>query len=132
MTLNTSLLMAGALSALVVVADQIVSTWDDGQLLLAWVALWSVVFAALALSAEVAFGWYAQLQAAWKDWSAAAAQRASDAQTWRIAQTDPRLMAELQAARYRAEALADETGEPAPEWPFTNMPPYRPVRRYWP
>lgn len=127
-----SLLLAGALSALVVVADQIVSTWDDGQLLLAWVALWSVLFAALALSAEVAFGWYAQLQQAWGAWSATAAQRASDAQTWRIAQTDPRFMVELQAARYRAEAQAEEAGQPAPEWPFANMPTYRPVRRQWP
>ena len=127
-----SLLLAGALSALVVVADQIVSTWDDGHLLLAWVALWSVLFAALALSAELVFGWHAQLQQAWKVWSATAAQRAADAQTWRIAQTDPRFMADLRAARYRAEALADAAGEPVPEWPFANMPPYRPVRRYWP
>ena len=126
------LLLAGALSALVVVADQIVSTWDDGQLLLAWVALWSVLFAALALSAELVFGWYAQLQSAWGHWSAAAAQRASDAQTWQIAQTDRRFMAELQAARYRAEALAEEAGEPVPAWPFATMPAYHPARRNWP
>ena len=127
-----SLLLAGALLALVVVAEQIVSTWDDGQLLLAWVALWSVLFTALALSAELVFGWYAQLQLAWGQWSAAAAQRASDAHTWQIAQTDPRFMAELQAARYRAEALAEEAGEPVPAWPFVNMPTFHPARRTWP
>lgn len=127
-----SLLLVGALLALVVVAEQIVSTWDDGQLLLAWVALWSVLFTALALSAELVFGWYAQLQSAWGKWSAAGAQRACDAQTWQIAQTDRRFMAELQAARYRAEALAEVAGDPAPEWPFDNMAAHRPVRRYWP
>ena len=127
-----SLLLASAVSALVVVADQIVSTWNDGQLLLAWIALWSVLFAALALSAEVAFGWYARLRSAWEAQSAAAAQRASDEQTWRIAQTDHRFMAELQAARWRAETEAQEAGEAAPEWPFAHLPATRYVRRYWP
>ncbi|MEO6624426.1 MAG: hypothetical protein ABIN37_06300 [Burkholderiaceae bacterium] len=127
-----SLLLAGGLSALVVVADQIVNTWDDGRLLLAWVALWSVLFAAIALSAELVFGWYARLKSAWKAQSVAAAQRAADVQTWRIAQTDPRLMAELQAARLRAESLALEAGEALPDWPFAHAPTHRPVRRYWP
>ena len=71
------LLLAGALSALVVVADQIVSTWNDGPLLLAWVALWSALFAALALSAEVAFGWYTRFQTIWNARRAAAAAAAA-------------------------------------------------------
>lgn len=117
-----ALLLAGALSALVVVADQIISTWNDGQLLLAWVALWSVLFAALALSAEVVFGWFARFQLAWKDQRAAAARRAADLQIWRVAQTDPRCMAELQAARFRAECKAEEAGAARPQWPFAHMP----------
>lgn len=125
-----ALLLAGALSALVVVADQIVSTWNDGQLLLAWVALWSVLFAALALSAEVAFGWFARLHLAWTAGRAAAAQRAADLQTWRVAQTDPRFMAELQAARFRAEWQAEEAGEALPLWPFADMPATPQERRY--
>ena len=127
-----ALLVAGALAALVVVADQIVRTWDDGQLLLAWVALWSVLFAAFALSAEVVTGWYARLTSAWRAHAATSAQRASDAQIWRTAQSDPRLMADLQSARLRAESRAQEAGEAAPRWPFADLPTTQPVRRYWP
>ena len=48
------MLLAAAVAALVVVADQLVSTWADGHLFLAWVALWVVVFAGMALFASTA------------------------------------------------------------------------------
>ena len=41
--------LAGAFSALVVVADQVVSSWADGQVVLAWIGLWVVLFGAVAL-----------------------------------------------------------------------------------
>jgi len=43
------MLLAAAVAALVVVADQLVSTWADGHLFLAWVAMWAVVFASMAV-----------------------------------------------------------------------------------
>ena len=58
------------------------------------------------------------------------ASRAADLQTWRIAQTDPRFMAELQAVRFRAEWKAEEAGEALPQWPFADMPAKAPERRY--
>ena len=44
-------LLAAMVAALIVVADQLIETWADGHLLLAWVALWGIAFAALALLA---------------------------------------------------------------------------------
>lgn len=40
-----ALLLAAAVAALAVVADQLIETWMDDHLFLAWVALWAVVFA---------------------------------------------------------------------------------------
>ena len=45
------MLLAAVLSALLVVAGQVIDTWTDGHLLAGWVALWTVAFAALALLA---------------------------------------------------------------------------------
>ena len=36
-------------SALLVVANQVIDTWTEGHLLAAWMVLWLVAFAALAL-----------------------------------------------------------------------------------
>ncbi len=121
-----AMLLAGAVSALVVVADQIISTWTDGHLLMAWVTLWALVFAALALFAEATRDWSASVIAGFEHWSQARAQRANDERYWAIAQADPRLMADLQAARLRAEREALAAGEPLPYWPFADMPTHRP------
>jgi len=40
-----ALLLAASVAALAVVADQLIETWLDNHLFLAWVALWAVVFA---------------------------------------------------------------------------------------
>ena len=45
------MLLAAAMAALLVVADQLIETWTDGHLLAGWVALWTVVFAGMALLA---------------------------------------------------------------------------------
>src|SRR5690554_3661834 len=46
-----ALLLAAVVASLVVIADRLISTWADGHLLLAWVVLWAVVFAGMALFA---------------------------------------------------------------------------------
>lgn len=115
-----AMLLAGAVSALVVVADQVISTWADGQLLLAWIALWALVFAALALFADATRGWSASATAAFEAWSRARAERANDERIWAVAQSDPRFMADIQAARLRTERAALEAGEPLPHWPFAD------------
>ena len=48
----SALLLAAAIATLIVVADQLIDTWADGHLMLAWVILWALVFAGLALFAD--------------------------------------------------------------------------------
>ena len=121
-----SMSLAGAVAAFVVVADQLISTWTEGHLLMAWIALWTLVFVAATLFAEATRGVSARLIARLDAWSLARAQRASDERIWAVAQSDPRFMAELQAARLRTETAALAAGEPLPAWPFYNMPHHRP------
>lgn len=126
------MLLAGAFSALVVVADQVVSSWADGQVVIAWIGLWVVLFAALVLFAEASRGWADSVLRWVEDWSQARARRAQDEHTWRYALSDPRFMSELQIARCRAEEEALEAGEAAPAWPFSHMPTHATGRKFMP
>ncbi len=122
-----ALLAAGAVSALLVVADQIVSIWAEGHILLAWVVLWALVFASVALFAEATRRWTDKLGATLQAWSLAAEQRLADERVWSVAQSDPRFMADIQAARLRAEREALDAGLPQPHWPFADQPNQRVV-----
>ncbi len=97
------MLLAAVVAAVLVVADQLVDTWADGHLLLVWVALWSVAFAALALLAKPLRQLACVAAPSLARWSAARAQRRSDAIMWRVAQQDSRVMRELQLAAWHAE-----------------------------
>ena len=97
------MLLAAVLAAFVVVADQMIDTWAEGHLLAAWVALWAVVFAAVGLFAGVSKSVAIQLKTGLDRWAASAAQRRADERLWAIAQTDVRLMSELQIAMTRGD-----------------------------
>ena len=97
------MLLAAMVSALVVVADQLIETWADGHLLAAWVALWLIGFVALAMFAAPARRLAAGAVAALNAWSARTAMARADARLWKIAQADPRVMAELNAALARSD-----------------------------
>lgn len=96
------MLLAGAMGALVAVADQVIDTWADGHLLAGWVAMWVVAFIALALMATP-FHWASNAIARWVE--ASRTQRI-EAQMWEYARHDPRVMEELKMAmaRHHAEA----------------------------
>lgn len=98
----SAMLLAAMVSALIVVADQLIVTWVDGHLMVAWVALWVVAFTAMALFAGSAHKVAVTTMAALDAWSQRVAKQRADQRMWHIAQSDPRLMAELQAARQRA------------------------------
>ena len=89
------LLLAAVLAALLVVADQLIDTWADGHLLAAWVALWTVAFAGLALLAPALRKMSASLASAFARWAAVAKQRRAEEAMWEYAHRDPRIMAEL-------------------------------------
>lgn len=99
----SALLLAAAIATLIVVADQLIDTWADGHLMLAWVLLWAVVFAGLALFADSARGLARRTVAALDDWSRSLAEARADMRLWEMARHDQRLMSELIAARDRAE-----------------------------
>ena len=98
-----AMLLAAIVAAFVVVADQMMDTWADGHLLAAWVALWAVAFAAVGLFAGVSKTMAIQMKQGMDCWSARMAQRRSDERLWAIAQTDARLMSDLQSAISRSD-----------------------------
>lgn len=108
----SAMLLAAMASALVVVADQLIDTWADGHLLAAWVALWAVGFAALAIFGGAARQLAVTAVEAFNAWSRRVAQTRADERFWAIAQTDPRVMADLRMVIQRnQEEAAATTGQ---------------------
>ncbi|WP_382163454.1 hypothetical protein [Hydrogenophaga sp. ANAO-22] len=105
------MLLAAVVAAMVVVADRLISTWADGQLFLAWVFLWVVVFAGMALFADTARSLARRAVVSLDGWSQALAEARAETRLWEMARMDHRLMNELMAARARA---ADESEVEAP------------------
>ena len=93
-----TLLLAAIVAALLVVANQLVETWTEGHLLTAWIAMWAIGFAALAMWAAPARRAAAALRNGLKTWAAARKQAAEDEKLWNIALTDARVMADLSRA----------------------------------
>ena len=98
-----TLLLAGGVAAFVSVADQMIDTWADGHLLTAWVILWAVAFAGLALFADAARTFAARISLGLQQWTRRLAQERADAHLLNTARQDPRVMADIQAALSRAE-----------------------------
>ena len=93
-----SLLLAAIVSALLVVANQVIDTWSEGHLMAAWMVLWLVAFAALALLSAPARRAAAALRAGFAGWAESRRRAAEDERTWQVAIRDPRIMAELSHA----------------------------------
>lgn len=108
-----AVLLAAMVAALVVVADQVVETWADGQLMLAWVLLWAVAFAGIALLAPMSKRFAASMIRALDAWSRRVARSRSDDRLWEMALQDPRVMADLRAALTRAASEPDTDMETA-------------------
>jgi hypothetical protein len=100
----SAMLLAAMVAALVVVADQLIDTWADGHLMAAWVALWVVAFAAVAVFAGSARQLAVTTMNSLDAWSAKLAKQRADRRMWTVAQSDPRLMAELTAAIERSQS----------------------------
>ena len=95
------MLLAAAMAALLVAADQVIDSWVDGHLLAAWVALWTVTFAALALLATP-LRKVSNTGAAWVSaYLLARRERRQEEQMWELARHDSRVMAELRMASIR-------------------------------
>lgn len=90
-----TLLLAAIVAALMVVANQVVETWTEGHLLAAWIVMWTVAFAGLALLALPARRAVAGLSAGLKAWGEARHAAAEDDKMWQVALTDARVMADI-------------------------------------
>jgi hypothetical protein len=98
------MLLAAMVSALLVVADQLIDTWAEGHLMLAWVALWVVGFAAVGVFAGAARQLATTVVQSLDAWSARSAQSRADERLWASALADPRIMADLNAAISRSRS----------------------------
>lgn len=120
-------LLAAIVSAVFVVADQIIANWADGHLLVAWAGLWALGFVALVLLGGTVRRFSGRLIGALDAWAAARAQRRADERLWAIARTDPRVMADLQAAFTRADAEPTDTAAASVARSTTPRAPLRPA-----
>ena len=93
-----TLLLAAIVAALLVVANQVIDTWTEGHLLAAWIVMWTVAFAALALLASPARRASLGLSTGLRRWAAARRQAAEDEKLWQVALTDARVMADISRA----------------------------------
>jgi len=126
-----SILVTGGLSAVIVVAEQVVTALTDGHLLLAWVAMWLIVFGLLATFSDAIRTWPAQWLAHRTARRHTATQRAEDERTWAAAVADPRLMAELDSALLRAQREALANGQEMPHWPFADRSSTKSMATRW-
>ena len=95
--------LAAIVSALLFAANQLMETWADGHLMAAWIILWAVVFAALAMLATPIRNIVKQFKAfdgsaMYAAWSARRKARLSDEKMWNYARQDNRLMADITRA----------------------------------
>lgn len=98
--------LAAIVSALLFAANQLMETWADGHLMAAWIILWAVAFAVLAILATPIRNTVRQVKAfdgsaMYAAWSARRKARLSDEKMWNYARQDNRLMADI------TRALAD-------------------------
>ncbi len=95
--------LAAIVSALLFAANQLMETWADGHLMAAWIVLWAVAFAALAMLATPIRNTVLQVKsfdgsAMYAAWSARRKARLADEKMWEFARHDNRLMADITRA----------------------------------
>jgi hypothetical protein len=103
-----TLLLSAVAAAVMVVAYQVMDSVAEGHLMVVWIALWAVAFAVLASFAGTARNAAVRIKAGLDAWSRSMAASRADERMWSVAQSDPRVMADLRIAVTREEA------EPAP------------------
>ena len=104
-------LLAAVISALLFAANQMMESWADGHLLAAWMVLWTVAFAAMAMLASPIRTAVQQIKnidgsAMYAAWSARRKARLADEKMWDFARHDSRLMADITRALGDTEEAA--------------------------
>ncbi len=104
-----NLLLAAGVAALVVGVDQLIDNWAESHVVAAWLALWAVAVLAIVVLRGLTRHLAQNLMTGLDAWSAHVARSRADERLWSMAQSDPRLMSDLQVAMDRAS----ETQGPA-------------------
>ena len=110
-----NLMLAAGVAALVVGVDQMINSWAESHLVAAWLALWAVAVLAIVVLRGLTRHLAQNLMTGLDAWSAHVARSRADERLWSMAQSDPRLMSDLQVAMDRAS----ET--PAPAHDLENL-----------
>ena len=97
-------------AALLAVAYGVMDSAEEGHLLVMWMVLWAALLAVLALLAPAVKG-------SFDAWSGRRAQGRADQRLWAMAQQDPCIMADLQLALLRENALAGGAKRHLGHWP---------------
>lgn len=106
------LLLAAIVSSLLVVADKLMSSWNEGSLLAAWLVMWVVAFVALALFADTARAASGSIIGMMRSVARHQAARRADAQLMAYAKADPRILRDLQAIVSHQEGEAIQKAAP--------------------
>ena len=108
---GVALLLGSALAAAVIaVAYEVMDSADESHLLMIWMGLWIALFAALAFFATTLRAAGQQVKCSLDGWSRRFAEARADQRLWVIARQDSRVMADLQSAMSRSEAVEDVVG----------------------
>ena len=107
----TAALLAGVTALAVVLADRYISVLSENYIMAAWLMMWAVVFVAFVGLRPAARRLALRLQALGNRYAAYLAEQRSQARFLDMAQRDPRIMAELNAARARSANQCDTFDE---------------------
>jgi hypothetical protein len=83
--------------------DQMIDDWAETHVLASWLALWAVAVLAIAALRGVSRVLAQNVMTQLDGWSAHVAHRRSDQRLWAMAQTDSRMMRDLQTAMDRTD-----------------------------
>lgn len=98
----------------VVLADRYLSVWTDGHVVAAWLLMWAVVFAVFVATRTPSRLLAVRVKRGLDQMAARAADRRAERRFEQLAKSDPRIMAELQAARARAQEAQEYSEALAP------------------
>ena len=116
-----ALLLCAVIAAVLVVGYQVMDSVAEGHLLVLWIAMWLISFAALALLSGTVNRLIEMTRSGLDGWAQRQARDRADQRLWRMAQTDSRVMADLQAAFSRQNDENDaQTAAAGPQTVLTQ------------
>lgn len=99
-----AVLFSAVTAAALVVSYEVMDSVEESHVLIMWMALWYVAFAALAMLGGTVRRMSQRLKAGLDQWSRNLASQRADQRLWELAKSDPGLMADLQAAKMKQAA----------------------------